>query len=293
MTFKADDLKYAAQLTRYDEVPGMNFIGRLQNAWRQNQSLICVGIDPDPERIPASAGGIFEFCRAIVDATAAHVCAFKPQIAHFSALGEEPALERLVAHMRLNHPDIPVILDAKRGDIGSTATMYAREAFDRYGADAVTVNPYLGGDSMLPFLEYGDRGVFILCRTSNAGGAELQDLSCDGVPLSTHVARKAAGDWNRNGNVGLVVGATWPEQLAEIRRETGDMPLLIPGVGTQGGDVGAVIAAGLDSNRMGLIINASRSINYASSGADFDRAAADAAAQLKALVNRHRNVGSQ
>jgi orotidine-5'-phosphate decarboxylase len=266
----------------------MTFVTKLEASWRRSNSLLCVGIDPDPERIPASAGGIFEFCCEIVDATAAHVCAFKPQIAHFSASGEEHALASLIEHIHTNHPGIPVILDAKRGDIGSTAKMYAREAFVRYEADAVTVNPYLGGDSLTPFLDYEDRGVFILCRTSNAGSADIQALSCDGTTVARHVARCAAGEWNRNRNIGLVVGATWPEELAEVRNETGDMPLLIPGVGAQGGDIKSVIDLGVDSKGMGLIINASRSINYASSGDDYSEAASSAAKQLKLLINQNR-----
>ncbi len=266
----------------------MTFIDKLEKAWQTRDSLVCVGIDPDPERIPASAGGLYEFCQAIVDATADHACAFKPQFAHFAAAGAEQALARLVDHIHVHHPEIPVILDAKRGDVGSTARMYAREAFQRYGADAVTVSPYLGGDTLEPFLEYADRGVFILCRTSNPGSGDIQSLVCEGTPVSIHVARRAARQWNGNGNAALVVGATWPGELAAVRAEVGDMPLLIPGVGAQGGDIGAVIGAGADSRGLGLVINASRSINYASDGEDFARAAAAEAARLKNLVNQHR-----
>src|SRR5690606_20888302 len=203
-------------------------------------SLVCVGLDPEPGKFPARFAGdadaVFGFCRDIVDATAEFVCCFKPQIAHFAALGAEDALERLVAHIHAEHPGIPVILDAKRGDIGSTARRHAEEAFDRYGADAVTANPYLGRDSLQPYLDRADRGVVILCRTSNPGAADLQDLLGDGRPLYQHVAAKAATEWNANGNVALVVGATWPEQLREVRAIVGEMPLLVPGVGAQGGD---------------------------------------------------------
>ena len=269
----------------------MTFHSKLENSWRGNDSLLCVGIDPDPQRIPPAAGGIFEFCRDIVDATAAHACAFKPQIAHFSAVAAEQALASLIEHIHDHHPGIPVILDAKRGDIGSTAKMYAREAFVRYDADAVTVNPYLGGDSLLPFLEYEDRGVFVLCRTSNAGSTDIQQLECGGVTVARLVARHAAVDWNSNGNVGLVVGATWPEELAAVREIVGDMPLLIPGVGAQGGDVAAVIDSGIDSRGAGLLVSASRSINYASCGKDYRDAAADAAEALKRELNLNRGGG--
>jgi len=271
----------------------MNFIDKLKHAWQRNDSLVCVGLDPEPARFPAHLrehpDAAFEFCRAIVDATADLVCCFKPQFAHFAARREEGALERLIAHIHANHPDVPVILDAKRGDIGSTAAFYAEEAFDRYGADAITVNPYLGFDALEPFLRRADKGVVILCRTSNTGARDLQDLDVGGRTLYQHVARKAAADWNANGNCLLVVGATYPEELAEVRALVGDMPLLVPGVGAQGGDVESVVRNGQTSNGTGLVISSSRAILYASDGADFADAARAATASLRDTINRHRS----
>ena len=270
----------------------MTFMQALRQRWELSGSLVCVGLDPEPDRFPARFAGdadaVFGFCRDIVDATAEFACAFKPQIAHFAALGAESALERLVAHMHSAHPGIPVILDAKRGDIGSTAQRYAAEAFDRYGADAVTTNPYLGGDSLQPYLERADRGVVILCRTSNPGAADLQDLLVEGRPLYQHVAAKAASDWNANGNVALVVGATWPEQLREVRAIVGDMPLLVPGVGAQGGDAAAVVRNARTADGTGLMVSSSRAILYASSGDDYAEAAAAAARELRDTLDRHR-----
>jgi len=232
---------------------------------------------------------VFGFCRAIVDATADLVCAFKPQIAHFAALGAEDALQRLIAHIHAAHPGVPVILDAKRGDIGSTAQNYAIEAFDRYGADAVTVNPYLGRDSLQPFLDRADKGVIILCRTSNAGAGDLQDLVVEGRPLYQHVAAKVASEWNANGNCVLVVGATWPRQLQDVRALVGDVPFLVPGVGAQGGDVEAVVKNGCTSDGTGLLVSSSRAILYASSGDDFIDAARNAARDLRDAINSVRN----
>src|SRR5918993_5098574 len=199
----------------------MTFMSSLKQRWSDADSLVCVGLDPEPAKFPAqfanSPDVVFDFCRAIVDATAAYACAFKPQIAHFAALGAEDALRRLIAHIHATHPGIPVILDSKRGDIGSTAEHYAAEAFDRYGADAVTVNPHLGRDSVQPFLDRADRGVVLLCRTSNPGAKDFQDLDCGGAPLYQRVAETIARDWNGNGNCLLVVRATWPEELAAVR----------------------------------------------------------------------------
>ena len=199
----------------------MGFMQQLRNRWEQANTLVCVGLDPEPAKFPAKFANdpdaVLHFCIDIVDATAEYACAFKPQIAHFAALGEEAALQRVIAHIHARHPGIPVILDSKRGDIGSTAQHYANEAFDRYAADAVTVNPYLGRDSVQPFLDHADRGVVILCRTSNPGAGDLQDLLVEGRPLYQHVAEKVAREWNGNGNCALVVGATWPEQLREVR----------------------------------------------------------------------------
>ena len=275
----------------------MEFMQALRQRWSNTDSLVCVGLDPEPAKFPARFGSdpdaVFAFCRAIVDATAGHACAFKPQIAHFAALGAEDALTRLIAHIHAAHPGIPVILDAKRGDIGSTARHYAAEAFDRYTADAVTANPYLGRDSVQPFLDRADRGVVILCRTSNPGAADLQDLPVQAAggtqrPLYQHVAETIARDWNGHGNCALVVGATWPEQLREVRAIVGDMPFLVPGVGAQGGDVEAVVRNARTADGTGLMVSSSRAILYASQGDDFADAAAAAAQALKEQVNRYR-----
>ena len=275
----------------------MEFMQALRQRWSNADSLVCVGLDPEPAKFPARFGSdpdaVFAFCRAIVDATAGHACAFKPQIAHFAALGAEDALTRLIAHIHAAHPGIPVILDAKRGDIGSTARHYAAEAFDRYTADAVTANPYLGRDSVQPFLDRADRGVVILCRTSNPGAADLQDLPVQAAggtqrPLYQHVAETIARDWNGHGNCALVVGATWPEQLREVRAIVGDMPFLVPGVGAQGGDVEAVVRNARTADGTGLMVSSSRAILYASQGDDFADAAAAAAQALKEQVNRYR-----
>jgi orotidine-5'-phosphate decarboxylase len=232
------------------------------------------------------AEGVWVFCREVIEACAPYVCAFKPQIAHFAALGLESVLERLVAHVKLHHPDIAVILDAKRGDIGSTARHYAREAFERYGADAVTVNPYLGGDSLEPFFAYPGKGVFVLCRTSNPGSAELQALElAGGERLFERVARLAAGPWNTNGQAGLVVGATWPQEVARVRSFAPGVPLLVPGIGAQGGDLAATVRAGWWRPEFpGLILNSSRAILYASEGEDWQDAAAAAAQSVHAAV---------
>ena len=271
----------------------MGFMQDLRAAWQRNDSLVCVGLDPEPAKFPArfrdDPDAVFGFCRAIVDATADLVCAFKPQIAHFAALGAEDALQRLIAHIHAAHPGVPVILDAKRGDIGSTAQNYAIEAFDRYGADAVTVNPYLGRDSLQPFLDHADKGVIILCRTSNAGAGDLQDLVVEGRPLYQHVAAKVASEWNANGNCVLVVGATWPRQLQDVRALVGDVPFLVPGVGAQGGDVEAVVKNGCTSDGTGLLVSSSRAILYASSGDDFIDAARNAARDLRDAINSVRN----
>lgn len=272
----------------------MTFMETLRAAWQRNNSLVCVGLDPEPARFPGKFAGdddaVFHFCRAIVDATADLVCCFKPQIAHFAALGAEDALQRLIAHVHTHQPGVPVILDAKRGDIGSTARHYASEAFDRYGADAVTVNPYLGRDSVQPFLDRADKGVVILCRTSNPGAADLQELEAGGRPLYQHVAAMIARDWNANGNCLLVTGATWPEQLAEVRRIVGDLPLLVPGIGAQGGDIEAVLHNGQSSDGTGLLISSSRAILYAGQDEDFADAARLATLTLRNEINRHRHA---
>lgn len=229
-----------------------------------------MGLDPDPSRLPAGYSadneGIGWFLTDIVDATAQYACAFKPQIAYFSALGAEKELERLCAHIRANHGDIPIILDAKRGDIGDTAKMYAREAFDRYGADAVTVNPYMGTDTIEPYLTHPRGAAIVLCRTSNAGSGDFQSRLIDGEPLYLHVARRAAEAWAKTGDVSLVVGATYPDELAKVRDTVGDMTLLVPGVGAQGGDPEVVVKRGANSTGVGLVVNSSRAILYAEGG---------------------------
>lgn len=270
----------------------MVFMEALRKRWTDADTLVCVGIDPEPAKFPTPLrdhpDAVFEFGRAIVDATADLVCAFKPQIAHFAALGAEYALSRLIEHIHANHPGVPVILDAKRGDIGSTAQNYAIEAFERYGADAVTVNPYLGRDSVQPFLDRADKGVIVLCRTSNPGAGDLQDLMIEGRPLYRHVAEKVANEWNANGNCALVVGATWPQQLAEVRSVVGDLPFLVPGVGAQGGDVDALVANAKTADDTGLMISSSRAILYASAGEDFADAARNATLLLRDQINRNR-----
>jgi orotidine-5'-phosphate decarboxylase len=275
----------------------MSFMASLKTRWSHSNSLVCVGLDPEPAKIPAhlraQPDAVFAFCRAIVDATADLVCCFKPQIAHFAALGEEAALTRLIAHIHAEHPGVPVILDAKRGDIGSTAQNYATEAFDRFGADAVTANPYLGRDSVQPFLDRADKGVVILCRTSNPGAGDFQDLRIEadvggGRPLYQHVAETVAREWNGHGNCALVVGATWPQQLREVRAIVGDMPLLIPGIGAQGGDVEAVLKNGATLDGTGLIVSSSRAILYASLREDFAEAARKATMELRDTINRYR-----
>ncbi|KZC16835.1 Orotidine 5'-phosphate decarboxylase [Rhodanobacter sp. FW510-R12] len=270
----------------------MHFMQSLRQAWARNDSLVCVGLDPEPAKFPVhlrdAPDAVFEFCRAIVDATADLACAFKPQIAHFAALRGEDALERLIAHIHAKHPGVPVILDAKRGDIGSTAQHYATEAFERYRADAVTLNPYLGRDSIQPFLDRADKGVILLCRTSNPGGADFQALDCGGLPLYLRVAETVARDWNANGNCALVTGATWPEELGKVRAVVGDMPLLVPGIGAQGGDVEAVLRHGRTAAGTGLLISSSRAILYAGHGEDFAAAARAAAGELRDAINRYR-----
>lgn len=270
----------------------MTFIETLRQAWQRNRSLVCVGLDPEPSRFPEhlreDPNAMFAFCRDIVDATADVVCCFKPQFAHFAARGAEDVLERLIAHIQANHRHVPVILDAKRGDIGSTAAFYAFEAFERYRADAVTVNPYLGRDSLEPFLARADKGVVILCRTSNPGARDLQDLDVGGRKLYQHVAATAARDWNANGNCMLVTGATYPGELADVRALVGDMPLLVPGIGAQGGDVAAVLENGATKDGTGLVISSSRAILYAGSGPGFADAARAAAVALRDEINRHR-----
>ena len=275
----------------------MNFIDQLGEAESSNRSMLCVGLDPEPSRFPAGitrdAEGIHDFCVRIVEATADLVIAFKPQIAYFAAHRAEAELEKLMAHMRAVAPGVPIILDAKRGDIGSTAEQYAKEAFERYGADAVTLSPFMGFDSVQPYLKYEGKGAFLLCRTSNPGGDDLQNQRLASVPgqplLYEHVARLAQGPWNLNGQLGLVVGATYPQEIERVRQLAPTLPLLIPGVGAQGGDAAATVKAGLPGAGSGpIIVNSSRAILYASDGADFAQAARAAAEATRAALQAAR-----
>ncbi|MFP6749391.1 MAG: orotidine-5'-phosphate decarboxylase [Alphaproteobacteria bacterium] len=264
----------------------VEFLDRVAAAEKANKSLLCVGLDPDPGRLPGhlrgEPDGIYRFCKEIVDATHDLVLAFKPQIAYFAAQGAEEQLRRLIAYIH-DSTEIPVILDAKRADIASTSKMYAREAFEIYGADALTVNPYFGLDSLQPFLDYQDKGIIILCRTSNPGGAEIQNITTmDGVPIYEVVARKAAREWNRHGNILLVAGATHPGELARIREIVGGMTLLIPGVGAQGGEVAAMIESARGG---GVIISSSRAVIFAGGDRNFADAARQAAMATRNFIN--------
>ncbi len=270
----------------------MNFIKAVRSAWEHKGTLLCVGLDPDLKKIPwhlrEMDEPLLEFNKTIIDSTFDLVCAYKPQIAFYSASKAEKQLEATIEYIHTRYPDIPVILDSKRGDIASTAGMYAKEAFERYHADAVTVNPYMGGDTLDPFLKHKDKGIIILCRTSNPGAADIQDLESDGKKIYTIIARKASEEWNYNGNVLLVVGATYPRELKEIRSITGDMPFLVPGIGAQGGDIEEAVRNGMDHDRAGMIINSSRSIIYASPETDFAAAARNAAMNLRNEINLYR-----
>lgn len=263
----------------------MSFYDQLRAAEQQNSSVLCVGLDPDPVKFPAHLRGgasrIYDFCAAIVDATADLVIAFKPQIAYFAAHRAESQLEHLIAHIRRDAPHVPVILDAKRGDIGSTAEQYAIEVFERYGVDAVTLSPFMGFDSVQPYLKYHDKGAFLLCRTSNPGGDDLQAQRLSALPgaplLYERVAQLVQGPWNLNGQLGLVVGATYPAEIERVRAVAPTVPLLIPGVGAQGGDAAATVKAGWRAQdgqtTAPIVVNSSRAILYASKGEDFATAA--------------------
>jgi len=269
----------------------MGFIEQLRQAQEHNRSLLCVGLDPEPARFPQGvardADGMLAFCEAIAQATADMACAFKPQIAYFAAQRAEAQLERLIARLRQIAPGVPVILDAKRGDIGSTAEQYAREAFERYDADAVTLSPFMGFDSIEPYLRYPGKGAFLLCRTSNPGGDDLQNQRLADVPgaprLYEHVAQLAAGPWNANGQLGLVVGATYPAEIERVRQLAPALPLLLPGVGAQGGDALATVRAGWRADGP-IVVNSSRAILYASAGRDFVDAARAAAQATRAQL---------
>ena len=272
----------------------------LQRAEHQNQSMLCIGLDPEPSRFPSHMKDdprrIFDFCAAIVDATADLAIAFKPQIAYFAAQGAEAQLERLMAHIRRAAPLVPLILDAKRGDVGSTAVQYAREVFERYGADAVTLSPFMGLDSIEPYLQYRGKGAFLLCRTSNPGGSDLQAQKLADLPgqpqLFEHIAALAQGPWNLNGQLGLVVGATYPAQLERVRELAPSLPLLVPGIGAQGGDAVATVRAAWRGDarvtRAPIVVSSSRAILYASAGADFAQAARREALAVRALLHSAR-----
>lgn len=269
----------------------MTFVEMLLDAQARNRSMLCVGLDPEPTRFPAGLKGdasrIFDFCARIVDATGDLAIAFKPQIAYFAAHGAEVQLEKLMRHMHASFPQVPVILDAKRGDIGSTAQQYAREAFERYGADAVTLSPFMGFDSVQPYLEFQGKGAFLLCRTSNPGGDDLQNQRLASVPgeplLYEHIARLAQGPWNTNGQLGLVVGATYPAEIERVRQLAPTLPLLIPGIGAQGGDAVATVKAGWREDAP-IVVSSSRAILYASSGDDFAEAARREATRTRDLL---------
>jgi orotidine-5'-phosphate decarboxylase len=280
----------------------MRFTDRLIEAEQRHQSLLCVGLDPDPNRFPLHWRGdpskIFDFCAAIVDATCDLVNSFKPQIAYFAAHRAEEQLERLIAHIHRTAPTVPVILDAKRGDIGATAEQYAREAFERYGADALTLSPFMGFDSIEPYFKYPDKGLILLCRTSNPGGSDLQAQVLSAVgdqprePLFERIAKLAQGPWNQTGQLGLVVGATFPQELATVRELAPDLPLLVPGIGAQGGDAQATVRAAwrckAGQPAGGLMVNSSRAVLYASSGPDFAQAARRVALETRQRLNDAR-----
>lgn len=271
----------------------MKFTEMLQKCWDKNDSLLCVGLDPDPKRFPSKFAdrpyAILDFCWEIVQATGDLVCAFKPQIAYFASLGAEDQLKELIARIHSEYPLVPVILDAKRGDIGSTAAHYAKEAFVRFQADCVTLSPYMGRDSVEPYLEYPDKGAFILCRTSNKGGDDFQMSDCGGQPLY-HVVAEKVDEWNTTGQLGLVIGATYPNELASVRALTPNLNFLVPGVGAQGGDINACVKSGMNAQKTGMVINSSRAILYASSGEDFAAKAREVAVKTRDAINAARSM---
>ncbi|HEU0000958.1 MAG TPA: orotidine-5'-phosphate decarboxylase [Ktedonobacteraceae bacterium] len=276
----------------------MTFMTKVASCW-QRDNFVCVGLDSDYEQLPEviKAGrsienALFHFNREIIDATHDLVCACKPNAAFYEAQGEEGvrALLNTVRYIRETYPHVPVILDAKRADIGSTNTGYVQSAFDYLGVDAITVHPYLGQEALAPFLARQEKGIIVLVRTSNSGAGEFQDLPVGSQqePLYMVVARHVAQEWNNNGNCAVVVGATYPGELQRVRAIVGDMPILIPGIGMQGGEIAATVKAGQDSRGQGMIISASRSIIFASKGSDFAEAARMATEQLRAEINRYR-----
>ena len=273
----------------------MKFFEKL--ALRQKKTLLCVGLDPDfelmPEGWPQNAAGVYDFCKRIVDATADFAAAFKPQIAYFSAQGFERVLFDVISYIHAEYPEIPVILDAKRGDIGTTAAQYAQEIFMRYEADATTISPYMGRDSLEPWLEYDDHGLFILCRTSNPGGADLQNLKADNAPIFEHVAKMVL-ECNANQQCGLVMGATYPDEIKKVREIAPDLPFLLPGVGAQGGSIAECVKAGFVSKENpGILLNSSRKILYASRDSkDFEAAARNAAQTTRKIIQIARKMSS-
>lgn len=275
---------------RYNAAVSQSFLAKLDAAVEQNRSLVCVGLDPDPALMPVEDP--IEFCRTIIEATADLVCAFKPNLAFFEAMGDR-GWEVLSESLAVVPNEIPIIGDAKRGDIGNSAAGYAHALFDLLGCDAATVNPYGGTDAVEPFLDYADRGIIVWCRSSNPSARDFQDLmvSDNGGPprpFWQSVALKAR-EWNKkHGNVGIVMGATYPQQLQEARRLCPDMPILVPGIGAQEGALQDAVRAGLNQNREGIIVNASRSVIYASRDRDYGLAARSAAAQLREHINRYR-----
>lgn len=269
-----------------------SFIAKLEKLWAEDK-FVCIGLDPVSSRLPKGVTSFFKFNKAIIDATSDLVLTYKPNSAFYEAQGLKgiEALKKTIDYIKKKYPQIPVILDAKRGDIGSTNEGYVKFVFDYLGADAVTIHPYLGRDAIAPFLERKDKGIIVLVRTSNPGAGEFQDLKTNGEPLYLAVAKKVVKDWNTNGNCCLVVGATYPKELAQIRKAVGDIPILIPGIGAQGGDINQTVRAGMDSKNQGMIIHSSRSIIFASSGPDFAEMARQKAKELSGQINQVRQNG--
>ncbi len=270
----------------------MDFLQKLDAAVEKNNSLLCVGLDPDESKLPVSQKSYFEFNKAIIDATASLVCAFKPNVAFYEAKGVEgiEALKQTCGYLKQQHPDIPIILDFKNGDIGNTNSYYTEFAFDYLGVDAITIQPYQGQTALQPFLDRKDKGIIVLCKMSNEGSGEFQDLEVNGRKLFLEVAENVATKWNTNGNCLLVVGATYPDELAQVRALVSDMTILVPGIGAQGGDIEAILKAGLNANGKGLIINSARDILYASNGDDFAEAARTQATATRDEINKYREL---
>lgn len=280
-----------------------SFIAKLEKLWVEDK-FVCIGLDPVLEKLPLSIikryksidEQYFQFNKAIIDSTADLVCAYKPQIAHYEEQGVNGwlALEKTANYLNKNYPQIPVIIDAKRADIGTTNTSYAKAFFDQMGFDAITVNPYFGKEALKSFLDYKDKGIIILVRTSNPGAGEFQDIkNKKGEPLYLTIAKNIAKKWNENGNCCIVVGATYPKELAQIRKAVGEIPILIPGIGAQGGDLGKTVKAGKNSKNQGMIIHSSRDILFASSGVDFATAAREKASALSDQINKARKNGKK